>query len=70
MAKYRVTMRDGDKYKGDTVQQQGSFVVIMNGKKEVRVPSSDIEKIETDDKSNIGTIIAGLAMVSLTGFWV
>jgi len=70
MAKYKVLMRGGDKVQGDSVEEEGSFIIIKNGKKEIRVPSADVEKIETNDDSAIGMTIAGLTVFALTGFWI
>jgi len=64
---YKLTMKDGSTHKADDVTEQGSFVVFTKGKKEIRVPTSDISKVETTNKSRVGAVLGSLVIMAVTG---
>lgn len=63
---YRITMNDGQVYRSSEVSEEGSFLVMDAGSSsEVRVPSSNVQKIESSDSGIVGAIIAGILVLTL-----
>ena len=69
MANYMIVMKNGKKHSGKSIKEKGMFVIIKNGREEIRVLASDIEKIEGKGKLPI-KMMAGLTIFAFTGFWL
>lgn len=62
---YKIITNSGETYNVSEVNEDGSFIVFRDGGREVRLPTSNIKKIESTD--NAGVIIGGLIVMALTG---
>lgn len=70
MAKYKITMKNGDTYNAKEVEDQGTFLMLKEsgffGGKETQVKMNDVEKIEAP-KKYAGRIIGSLAIIAISG---
>lgn len=46
MGLYIVTLKDGSTYRGDSIDHLPGFIKIMRGKRELRIPSGEVAKID------------------------
>ena len=70
MAKYKITMKNGDTYTAKEVEDQGTFLMFKEsglfGGKETQIKMSDVLKIEAP-KKYAGRIIGSLTILVLSG---
>jgi hypothetical protein len=64
-----VTLKNGEVWNSKTTKEEGAFVVLNDGRSEVRIPTSNIARIESQqEESGVGAAIVGsLILAAITG---
>ena len=49
MSIYTVTLKNGEKFRGDTVEHMPGFIKIIRGKRERRIPMSEVVLVDNKE---------------------